>query len=39
MMTQSAAGPGSLGRTGVTARGNRLIPQPDGDTGNPREEL
>ena len=39
MITQSAAPPGSPGRTGVADTGNRLIPEPDGDTDNPREEL
>ena len=38
MMTQPAAAPGSPGRTGGTGAGNRLIPEPEGDTDTPREE-
>ncbi len=38
MIPQSAAAPGSPGRTGGAGTGNRLIPEPDGDTDNPREE-
>jgi hypothetical protein len=38
MITQSAAPVGSLGRTDDTGTGNRLIPEPGGDTDNPREE-
>ena len=38
MMTQIAGGPESLGGPGVAGRGNRLIPEPGGDTDNPREE-
>jgi len=38
MITQFSASPGSPGLTGGAGTGNRLIPEPDGDTDNPREE-
>jgi len=38
MITQSAAAAGSPGTVGGTDTGNRLIPEPEGVTGNPREE-
>jgi len=38
MITQFSVPAGSPGLAGGTARGNRLIPEPDGDTDNPREE-
>jgi len=38
MMTQIAASPEAIRGTGVAGRGNRLIPEPEGDTDNPREE-
>ncbi len=37
-MTQIAAPPESLGTTGGTDRGNKLIPEPGGDRDIPREE-
>jgi len=38
MITQSIAAAGSPVATGETDTGNRLIPEPGGVTGNPREE-
>ncbi len=38
MIAQSSTVPGFAGRTGGTDMGNKLIPEPKGDTGIPREE-
>jgi len=39
MIPQLTAAPGSPGLPGGAGTGNRLIPEPDGVTDNPREEL